>query len=588
MELDQLIFAKAWKFYQRYTTREDPAVGLRTVNLDDIKPRLTIIARTLTGDAIEIQTAEREGGWKGNRFLLPACYQKADSTEGNFNYFLFRTSYLSIQKKLNLNWGHGKEFPTDLSRNKAMETSGEVLALLFKEFPSLASIYEELKIAEFTWAEKHEKPVDLSWIYGKWMSDELVSSDMVITDFSTGGTEKEENEITTEIKAKPSDQVKTIEVNKKAMDDYCLTHNFEKVETADEFDGVWRQTDGEDTLNEDKEALDELNLKVTIRVDDPTHSVYQAEFGGNITYRESREAESEEISYPYDEWNYRKGNYKKDYCKVIHRKLKDQCPEFFKHALTANKLTLVKLERMLALLQNKLEMVGRKKDGEELDIDTFTDALADIRAGSDPDENLYFSKRKRSKDMAVVVLIDSSLSTDSYTGNQKILNIEKTSVLLLGEAMSRLETEFRIDTFNSRTRNHCNYITIKDFKDPWHTARNRIGKISPEGYTRIGPALRHAGTLLKNMPQKNKWIIMLSDGKPNDYDQYEGRYGIEDVKKALRELSVENIHTYALAVESQARYYLPQMFGHNCYNILPDSSLLPQALTRFIRKAMYI
>ena len=39
-------------------------------------------------------------------------------------------------------------------------------------------------------------------------------------------------------------------------------------------------------------------------------------------------------------------------------------------------------------------------------------------------------------------------------------------------------------------------------------------------------------------------------GKPNDYDRYEGRYGIEDVRKALSELNHAYINSYALAIEA--------------------------------------
>jgi len=88
------------------------------------------------------------------------------------------------------------------------------------------------------------------------------------------------------------------------------------------------------------------------------------------------------------------------------------------------------------------------------------------------------------------------------------------------------------------------------------------------GYTRIGPALRHSGALLDQRATKNKWIILISDGKPNDYDRYEGKYGFKDIKQALQELKQRKINSYALAIEAQAKYYLSQMFGQNQYQIL--------------------
>ncbi|NQX97623.1 MAG: VWA domain-containing protein, partial [Flavobacteriales bacterium] len=138
-------------------------------------------------------------------------------------------------------------------------------------------------------------------------------------------------------------------------------------------------------------------------------------------------------------------------------------------------------------------------------------------------------------------------------------------------------------------RNFLNNIigvgkNIKTFKENWIKTRDRIGAIETEGYTRIGTVLRHAGTLIRQQPTQRKWIILLSDGKPNDYDTYEGKYGIEDVKQALRELDKNHVNTFSLAIEHQAKYYLPQMFGHNNYNILPKTADLPLAFSKFYKR----
>ncbi|WP_301005367.1 hypothetical protein [Lunatimonas sp.] len=50
-------------------------------------------------------------------------------------------------------------------------------------------------------------------------------------------------------------------------------------------------------------------------------------------------------------------------------------------------------------------------------------------------------------------------------------------------------------------------------------------------------------------PTKNKWGILISDGKPNDYNRDVGKYGIQDIKQALRELNERQIHSYALAIK---------------------------------------
>ena len=125
---------------------------------------------------------------------------------------------------------------------------------------------------------------------------------------------------------------------------------------------------------------------------------------------------------------------------------------------------------------------------------------------------------------------------------------------------------------------------LKDFDESWQSGKFKIGAAEPSGYTRIGGALRHATHLLKNRHTTNKWVILLSDGKPNDYDKYEGRYGIQDVRQALREALEYGINSYALAIEAQARYYLPQMFGQNHYQILSSPVELLSSMVRLFEK----
>ena len=77
--------------------------------------------------------------------------------------------------------------------------------------------------------------------------------------------------------------------------------------------------------------------------------------------------------------------------------------------------------------------------------------------------------------------------------------------------------------------------------------------MEPQGYTRIGAALRHSGALLEKRDSKIKRAALLSYYKTNDYKKYEDNYGIQDVKQALKELKQKQINTYALAIEAEAK-----------------------------------
>jgi nitric oxide reductase NorD protein len=157
-------------------------------------------------------------------------------------------------------------------------------------------------------------------------------------------------------------------------------------------------------------------------------------------------------------------------------------------------------------------------------------------------------------------------------------------VVIFGELMHGFHCRFRIDGFSSQTRNNCDFLTVKTFDDTWNASKDRLGALKSAGYTRIGPALRHATHELKQEDSRNRWILLLSDGKPNDFDRYEGRYGIEDVREAIREAQHFGIHHYALAVDRGARFYLPRMFGHQQFQIMNHPHQLVEALSDFFIK----
>ncbi|HLU85333.1 MAG TPA: hypothetical protein VKZ45_07655, partial [Vicingaceae bacterium] len=95
MEIDQILFKRFYKFYKKFTEKVDEDEIARTVSLEPLKPRLTLLARALTGLQNEIITSEREGGWSGLNFYLPEKIAFNLTTEENVNFFLFRTLYLS-------------------------------------------------------------------------------------------------------------------------------------------------------------------------------------------------------------------------------------------------------------------------------------------------------------------------------------------------------------------------------------------------------------------------------------------------------------------------------------------------------------
>ena len=92
-EPDEYIFAKLAYYFKRRKKRKQEGFDNR-VNLIDIKPRLTIFSRAITGKPIEIYDAEREGGYKNNNFFLPHKFDEFPTVDENISFYLFRVLYL--------------------------------------------------------------------------------------------------------------------------------------------------------------------------------------------------------------------------------------------------------------------------------------------------------------------------------------------------------------------------------------------------------------------------------------------------------------------------------------------------------------
>ena len=114
----------------------------------------------------------------------------------------------------------------------------------------------------------------------------------------------------------------------------------------------------------------------------------------------------------------------------------------------------------------------------------------------------------------------------------------------------------------------------------------RIASLEPEHYTRAGAALRHATAMLMGQPARHRLLLLLSDGKPNDVDDYEGRYGVEDMRQAVTEARLQGINAFCLTVDRQAANYLPDIFGPRQYALLPKPELLPAVLLDWMRRLM--
>jgi nitric oxide reductase NorD protein len=126
--------------------------------------------------------------------------------------------------------------------------------------------------------------------------------------------------------------------------------------------------------------------------------------------------------------------------------------------------------------------------------------------------------------------------------------------------------------------------TVKAFGEPMsEEVDRRIAGLKPGYYTRIGAAIRHASAELAGQPNRRRLLLILTDGKPNDIDHYEGRFALEDSRKAVAEARRMGTSVFAVTVDKDARSYLPSMFGRSGFTIVNEIARLPQALPAIFR-----
>ena len=85
--------------------------------------------------------------------------------------------------------------------------------------------------------------------------------------------------------------------------------------------------------------------------------------------------------------------------------------------------------------------------------------------------------------------------------------------------------------------------------------------------------LRHAGARMDQLDAKTNGLSCFPMENQMITINTKDNTAIQDIKQALRELNERKINSYALAIEAQAKYYLPQMFGQNHCQILTSPKL---------------
>ena len=238
---------------------------------------------------------------------------------------------------------------------------------------------------------------------------------------------------------------------------------------------------------------------------------------------------------------------------------------------------------MLSLRRVRLR---KQLEGDAVDLDAYIDAYADFRAGLSMPQALYQTYRQARRDMAILLLVDISGSTDGWIAAQKrVIDVEREALLLVSIALQGLREPYSVLSFSGEGPRGVQVRLVKAFEEDFGPAvARRIAMLEPQHYTRAGAAIRHATSMLMRQPARQRLLMVLSDGKPNDIDAYEGRYGVEDTRQAVIEARLQGISSFCLTVDRQAATYLPGVFGTGQYALLPRPELLPTVLLEWMKR----
>lgn len=204
---------------------------------------------------------------------------------------------------------------------------------------------------------------------------------------------------------------------------------------------------------------------------------------------------------------------------------------------------------------------------------------------------VYAQRVRAERSLATLLLADLSLSTDAWVPgaqikggagvDRRVIDVIRDALYVFGEALSASGDAFEMLGFSSVRRQQVRIQHLKGFDEPWGpVARDRVGAIKPGYYTRMGAAIRLATQHLCARPERQRLLLLLTDGKPNDLDAYEGRYGLEDTRHAVQAARASGLTPFCVTIDAAAHDYLPMLFGQRGWALVRQPGELVARLAR--------
>ncbi len=363
--------------------------------------------------------------------------------------------------------------------------------------------------------------------------------------------------------------------------DSLILHKFEAILSWAEFLNLNRRVDDDDPDGARKAAedQDEIGLgqiskapatRLKLHLDLAPEDVERERLSGRVTY---------------PEWDTRTGAYLPDHVCVLTSEIEPGPEEgaFARDPAAARRIRAVR-RQFEALRPGRVTTRGHL-DGDDLDIEAAVRAEADRRASGEGSERIWLQARPQARDLAVSILLDASRSTESWVAGRAVIDIEREALAALAWGLDACGDDFAIHAFSSLKRHRVYVQRCKDFAEPMGPeVERRIGALRPGFYTRLGAAIRHVSAGLAEQARRRRLLLVITDGKPNDLDHYEGRHGIEDTAMAVREARRAGHAVFGITVDARGKAWFARLFGQGGYAVIPEPEKLIFALPQIYRQ----
>lgn len=357
--------------------------------------------------------------------------------------------------------------------------------------------------------------------------------------------------------------------------DSFIIHRFESILSWVESMNINRSIDDDDEQNAQKAADDQDRI---------TLSKQDRKVAARLRLHldlSPADADHEALAgkHTYPEWNHRSRSYMADHCRVLEAPAQPAGSIY-----TPNQRYVREVRRQFEALCPRRILQPRQIDGPELDLDAVLTAQADIVATGRGSDRIWQAARQVERDVSVAFLIDTSRSTEAAIGDVSVIDVARDTMAALAAGIDAAGDRCGIWGFSSLRRDRVFLTRCKDFGTRLSAdVTAAIGALKPGHYTRLGAAIRHVSAQLAKEPSARKLLIVLTDGKPNDLDHYEGQHGIEDSHMAVREARCGAQTLHGIVIDEDGQDWFSRIFGRGGFTLLPNPERLSRALPDIYR-----